>query len=112
MNDQNTRSVFVTQEVRAGRIDYTPAREFGALKFITMMDFSSENDSIMNEVLINEIRTKLIEFNFNDDYIVITGSPLVSAAVFMVLRERTHRVNVLRWSNQSHTYTPVNINLM
>lgn len=111
MDDKNGR-VFVTQEARTGKIDYSPARLFGTLNFITVMDFSSEEESLTNKVLVDEIRSKLRDFNPDSDYIVITGSPLVAAAVFMILRERTHTVRVLRWSNIHHVYSVVNINLM
>ncbi len=111
MGNAKTSRVFVTQEARTGRIDYSPARDFGTLKFITIMDFSSDDESIQNKVLVDEIRTALRDFDIDNDFIVMTGSPLVTAAVFMILRERTHIARVLRWSNQSHTYTPVTINL-
>lgn len=104
--------VFVTQEVRTGRIDYSPARKYGQLTFCTIQDFSPENDSIINKVLIDELRTRLRDFDTKNDYIVTSGSPLVIAAVFMILRERTPCVRVLRWSNRDLIYQEVSINLL
>lgn len=111
MENNESSKVFVTQEVRAGKIDYAPAHRFGDLKFITLMDFSSEEESIGNKVLVDEIRSRTKDFDAERDFIVITGSPLVAAAVFMVLRERFFSIRVLRWSNISRTYSVVTINL-
>lgn len=105
--------VFVTQEVQNGRtkIDYAPARKFGPVQFLTAMDFSSEAGSIFNKVLIEEIRSRLSDFNSKTDFVIVTGSPLVAAVVFMVLRERTSTVKFLRWSNRDLCYTEVVIDL-
>jgi hypothetical protein len=105
--------VFVTQEVCNPRqnIDYAPARKFGEVNFLTIMDFSSEDNSLSNQVLVEELRAKLLDFVPTEDYIVITGSPIVAAVVFMILRERTASVNFLRWSNRDHCYQPVTIKL-
>lgn len=111
MNTPQAPRVFVTQEVRSGRIDYSPARKFGKVCFCTVMDFSPEGESIMNNVIIDELRGKLQDFNSEVDFIVTSGSPLVIAAVFMILRERTHKVRVLRWSNRDFVYNEVVINL-
>lgn len=111
MSIQTPPRVFVTQEVRSGRIDYTPAAAFGAVKFCTIMDFSPMDDSMQNNVLVDELRSRLRDFNPESDFIVTSGSPLVIAAVFMILRERTATVRVLRWSNRDHIYQEVTINL-
>lgn len=112
MNAQQSSRVFVTQEVRTGRIDYSPARQYGKVVFCTILDFSPEDGSIMNKVIIDELRGKLKDFDPAADFIVTSGSPLVIAAVFMILRERTHMVRVLRWSNRDLVYQEVAINLL
>lgn len=105
--------VFVTQEVRNSRvkIDYAPARSFGQIQFLTIMDYSSDDSSIFNKVLVEELRGRLADFDPENDYVVVTGSPLVAAIVFMILRERTHRVKFLRWSNRDFQYSETTINL-
>ena len=111
-NDTKPPRVFVTQEVRTGRIDYTPAKEFGKVHFCTIMDFSAESGSLLNNVIVDEIRMKLADFDAVNDYMVTSGSPLVIAAAFMILRERTSTVRVLRWSNRDFKYQEVIINLL
>jgi hypothetical protein len=113
MSHKSTPRVFVTQEVRNPRqnIDYSPARKFGDVVFLTMMDFSSDEGSISNKALIEEIRTRLRDFNPQTDFVVTTGSPVVAAVVFMILRERTSMVKFLRWSNRDYCYQEVTIAL-
>ena len=59
---------------------------------------------------MDELRTKVSKFNPDDDYIVISGSPIVTAAVFMLLAEKTREVKMLRWSNRDRVYQPLVIN--
>lgn len=103
--------VFVTQEAKSGTVDYSPAKQFGRLEFLTIMDFSPEENSMNNQVLIQEVRAKLRDYDPEQDFVVITGSPTVTAVVFMILRERQHKVNILRWSNRDYSYTPVVVDL-
>lgn len=109
---QTTPRVFVTQEVRASRIDYTPARAWGQIHFCTIMDFSPEEDSQLNEVLVQDLRRALQDYDPAVDWVVTSGSPLVIAAVFMIIREKTATARVLRWSNRDHMYQEVTINLL
>ncbi|TXG97768.1 MAG: hypothetical protein E6R08_06515 [Nevskiaceae bacterium] len=109
---QKTPRVFVTQEVRTGRIDYSPARAWGQIKFCTIMDFSPEEESQLNEVLVQDLRRVLADYDPQVDWVVMSGSPLVIAAIFMIIRERTASARVLRWSNRDHVYQEVTINLL
>lgn len=101
--------VHVTQENPA--LNYLPAEQFGEIVFLTKDDFSLVKNSLANEALINSLRHKLKNFDPDDDYMVISGSPAVSAVVFMLLRERTPRVKILRWSNRDRVYQPLSITL-
>jgi folate-dependent tRNA-U54 methylase TrmFO/GidA len=96
------RKVYITQE--NPNLNYIPAEEFGEVIFLTRGDFSPMKNSLNNDKLIEEIRTKLKKFHPVDDYLVISGSPVVSAAVFMIVREITDTVNILRWSNRDRLY--------
>jgi len=94
--------VYVTQENPA--LNYLPAEAFGDVIFMTRNDFSPMRNSLGNEALIAELRQKLQNFNPKVDYLTISGSPVVTAAVFMLLREVTDTVNILRWSNRDKMY--------
>lgn len=111
MNKQQPR-VFVTQEVRANHIDYSPARQFGEVIFCTIMDFTPFEGSMQNNVLIDEMRKALHDFDPKNDFIITTGSPVVMLAAGMILRERAHSVRVLRWDNRLKEYQQVTVNLI
>lgn len=97
--------VFVTQE--NPNLNYLPAEEFGEVVFLTRQDFSPVKNSLNNEALVEELRKKLKDFNPRSDYITISGSPVVAAAIFMIIREMTDTLNILRWSNRDHVYQPL-----
>lgn len=112
MNQQATRSrVFVTQENPT--LNYLSAEEFGDITFMSRGDYSPIKNSIANEKLLADLQRHLKSFDIDKDYIVVTGSPIVAAAVFLLLGRfgYAHKVNVLRWSNRDHTYQPVTIDI-
>lgn len=105
---QNKPRVFVTQENPA--LNYLPAEEFGDVVFLTREDFSPVRNSLHNDALMAEVRSKLKDFDPERDFITVSGSPVVTAVVFMILSERTRIVNILRWSNRDHLYQHLVIN--
>ena len=101
--------VFVTHENIS--LDYSLAEEYGELVFITADDFSSMKTSAHNIGLVDTIKSVLRTYKPDEDYIIATGSPMVNAAVFMLIGCYTPVVKVLRWSNRDRKYTPVTINI-
>lgn len=94
---------FVTQE--NPRLDYTGLmKHTDDVVFVTAFDFNSMTASESNIRLVESIRKKLQSFDFDNDYVVPSGSPLVTAVVFAILSEKTGRFNVLRWSNSDGCY--------
>lgn len=101
--------VYVTNENPV--LDYHSAEDFGELVFMTRADFAEHPASLHNVELVRSIRQNLKRFVAARDYVVITGSPIVSAAVFMILREKAGTIKILRWSNRDQSYLPVSINI-
>lgn len=100
-------TVFVTQEVNH---NFTKAEQFGEIDFITRDDLNNTRNSIHNENLVSEIKHKLRNFNESEDWLVIAGSPYVSALVFMILGQKgVKNLNILRWDNRDYIYTPMYI---
>jgi hypothetical protein len=94
--------VYVTQETNH---DFSQAEKFGTIEFLTASDLHNIRGSLHNERVLDEIRAKLNKFDPREDYIVIAGSPYVSAAVFIVLGLMGFRsVKMLRWSNRDRIY--------
>lgn len=101
--------VYVTQETA---FDFTTAEAYGEVEFLTHRDLSSVRSSITNTHTLREINQKLKSIDFDADYLVITGSPYIAAAVFMLIgRKGIKKVNILRWDNRDRKYTPMEIAL-
>ena len=102
--------VFITQE--NPNLNYSPAEQFGDVHFLTRGDFSPIKNSLNNEFIVDELRKKLKDYNPATDYLVVSGSPVVSAVVFMLIREITQVVRILRWSNRDQVYQPLFISIV
>lgn len=100
--EMNNSRVFITQE--NPNLNYLPAEQFGEIVFLTHHDYSVVRNSLRNEAVVEEIRTNLRNYDPKNDYIVISGSPVIAGIVFMILREKTEEMNILRWSNRDHLY--------
>lgn len=103
--------VFVTHE--SPKLDYSPAESWGELKFVTHKDYTPMGAlSPFNADLTREIKAVAKNFDSETDFVVISGSPLVTAVWFMALAERgVKRIKVLRWSNRDNQYHPTSLNL-
>lgn len=105
----NKGRVWVTQE---NGLDFSPAEQYGEVQFLTHQDLNNLKGSLHNEELLRRVAGKLISFDEAVDWVVITGSPYVTAAVFMILgAKHVKRVQVLRWDNRDYVYRPLHIEL-
>lgn len=104
--------VFVTQETR---YDFTRAEEFGEVVFLSVGgndDFHNAYPSGHNDRMVGHLRRQLRDFDPNDDWVVITGSPYITAVVFMLLgRMGLSRIRILRWDNRDYRYLPLVLDL-
>lgn len=100
---------FVTQE--NPNFDYSPVEKYGEPVFVTASDFSGSSNSLFNEDLMKIIRAMMDKFDVDSDYLVPSGSPLVTSFCIAALKERgVSRFPILRWSNRDRDYRPVTIN--
>lgn len=104
--------VFITQE---SNHDYRQAEEFGELKFLSLSgrdDFNNVRNGEHNRRLMAHLRAELREFDESKDYVVLTGSPYVNAAVSLILgHKRVRQIQYLRWDNRDFVYIPLNLEL-
>jgi hypothetical protein len=101
--------VFITQEAR---YDFSPAEQYGEVVFLTRMDLNNLRQSQHNDRVLSEIKDHLKHYDPAEDWIVISGSPYVSALVFMLLgRKRYDEIRILRWDNRDFRYCPMHIEL-
>lgn len=101
--------VFVTQE--NPKLNYAPAEEYGDIVFLTKDDLNPIKNSLHNQALIKQVESRLSSFNPDEDFIVISGSPMVAALVFMLIRGASKKVNILKWSNRDHVYQNISISV-
>lgn len=104
--------VYVTQE---STHDYRLAEEFGELFFLSLSgrdDFNNVRAGEHNRRLCAHLKFGLRDFDETKDFIVLTGSPYVNAAVSLILgARRVKRVQYLRWDNRDRVYIPLTIEL-
>jgi len=108
MNKSKSR-VFVTQE--NPKLDYSAAEDYGDLVFLTKDDIVPVKNSLHNNSVIQQLKVGIDGLDPVNDFIVITGSPLVSAIVFMLIGRRHRQVNVLKWSNRDGIYQNVSVTI-
>lgn len=101
--------VIVTNETSH---DFRPAAIYGEVEFLTHRDLNNNRGSALNDELIREIGKKLIDFDPEEDFLVIAGSPYVSAATFLLLGYYGIRsLKVLRYDNRDRSYQPLYLEL-
>lgn len=104
-------SVYVTQEVQT--LNYGPAEPYGDVVFLTNRDFSPMKQSLNNSALMGQLKQGLLPFDPAKDFVVLSGSPVVMAAVMMILASRGFKnITVLRWSNRDSIYQPIHLSLL
>ncbi len=91
---------WVTQE---GNNDYSPAEEFGEVRFITRGDLRSMQGQ-QNEAVCQDIRKFLTEYIPGKDSIILAGNPMVGALVILSLRGPVHQL--LKWDGRRAAYVP------
>jgi len=101
--------VYVTQEAN---LNFTPAEKYGEVTFLTRDDLVNTKGSLHNEEVLASIAFKLKGYDPQQDWLVVAGSPYVSAAVFMILGRMGHRsIRILRWDNRDFVYVPMYLDL-
>ena len=96
--------VFITHE--SLNFNYLPAERFGDIEFLTANDLSVHDSSPTNQITVEQIRRGTRDF-CPDDYLLPSGSPIVTGIAMAVLHERFDKINVLKWSNHTKEYTPM-----
>lgn len=94
--------VYVTHE--SLNFDYTPAEVYGDIDFLTATDLSVHHNSPSNRTTVDGIRKKLEGFT-QDDYLLPSGSPIITGLAMAILHERFEKINVLKWSKMYQNYS-------
>lgn len=114
---QSKPRVFITQE--NSQLNYSNAEAFGEVVFLTRDEVSPVPGSLTNAAISEELAKKLAGFDFDNDFLAPSGSPVVSGLAFYALATAAAArfarnpkcLRVLRWSNRDRVYQPITINL-
>lgn len=115
--------VFITQE--NSQLNYGHAEEYGEIVFLTAKEVSPVPGSIINADIMAELERKLADFDFDNDFLAPSGSPVVCGLAFLILGKfygvaetcqttgapAPKHLRVLRWSNRDRVYQPITITL-
>ena len=82
--------------------DYSPAEEFGEIEFL----LSPTAAPWSPEPVIAELREKLSGFS-QDDYLLLSGNPVLMALASMIAADEAGTVNFLQWHGRDRRYIPV-----
>lgn len=87
--------------------DYTGAEKFGPLDFLFPLGVNVVNVEVISEAARNWFQN--IDFDFDEDYFLPVGNPIVVAIVTACLVEemllmRSEHVNMLEWDRQTQSY--------
>ena len=99
------QKVWITQETAH---DVRQAEQYGDVTFVTHLDFLSLAKSGHNDALALTLRQTAARVA-PDDYIVMVGSPYVSALFCAMVYARLGHLKVLRWSNRDGVYYPLTL---
>ncbi len=91
--------------LRQSNHDYKPAEKYGQLEFIFPLGINITDVGAISEIA----RNFFADFDFENDYFLPVGNPIVVAAVSMCLLEemklcRERSANFLEWDKPSQTY--------
>ena len=91
---------------------FAPAKAYGRCRFITEADLLNNTEAEGNDHVVLDVQTALDDFDSEHDWLLLAGSPYVSAIVFWVLGAMDIKnVRMLRWSNRDHVYQEVLVRL-
>lgn len=97
--------VYVVQE--NPRLDYTDAERYGDVVFMTAREFSPMKNSISNKTVLGDIDRHMKNFNPAEDFLLLTGGPILLGYAFSLALAKTGSIHVLQWDNYKHGYTPI-----
>jgi|AntDeeMinimDraft_6_1070357.scaffolds.fasta_scaffold20915_2 hypothetical protein len=94
--------VFVVQE--NPNLDYGPAESYGEVVFITAEEFRPIAGSIRNDYILTDIDRRMAEFDPDNDWLILTGNPMIMGYSFHLALMKTGSVKCLQWDRRSAEY--------
>ncbi len=80
--------------------DYVPAEQYGEVKPLTI----GNQNTFRLDRLLAHITRGICKFTHEDDYLLISGSPVINAIAFQVWLQTHPRCNLLQWRAKTREY--------
>lgn len=87
--------------------NYAPAEEFGEVVFMTDNEFSGIANSLSDRHVVQDIRAAMEKFDTMQDFLVLTGSPIIIGFAMHLLLAKGRPVQLLKHDNRSNSYRRV-----
>ena len=100
--------VFVVQE--NPRLNYVDAERFGEVVFMTSKEFSPLKNSLVNAEIISDIQAFMKDFDPDNDYLLLTGGPVLLGYAFHLAISKKGYITVLQWDGMKQAYLPIQFN--
>lgn len=98
-------NVFCVQE--NNRLDYAPAEAYGEVVFMTADEYNPVASSIKNKDIKADIERHMAKFDPNEDWLLMTGNPLVMGYAFHLALSKEGHVTCLQWDRFRAEYREV-----
>ena len=100
--------VYIVQE--NPRLNYVDAERFGEVVFMTSREFSPLKNSLVNAEIISDIQIFMNEFDPDNDYLLLTGGPVLLGYAFHLAILKKGYITVLQWDGMKQAYLPIQFN--
>ena len=97
--------VYVVQE--NNRMSYEDAERFGEVVFMTAQEYKPMKNSLQNDIILQDIADAMEDFDVSEDYLILTGNPMVIGFVMHLALMNTNKVNCLQWDRIYNRYREV-----
>lgn len=99
--------VWVTQTNR--RFNIEPARDYGELNVLWP---EGQGATYATGAAIGRLKVELSKFNYEKDYLLLIGDPVLIAITAAVVSYWTNgRFNLLKWDRQESKYIPIKVEI-
>ena len=99
-------NVYITQD---NKKNYSQAHSYGKPVFVTNLEYSSIGNSDANETIHKQIHEIANVYKPNEDYLLLSGDPIVISLVIFELLTVHGSISVLKWQSRDRVYTPIRL---
>ena len=100
---QNQHQWDPRQRAFVPKFDYSQSAEFGDLVFL----LSPEADIYRPDSLVSDLREGLGRYRSDEDYLILTGNPIMTGLAVTIAAQNDGAVSILQWSGRMNRYTPI-----